>query len=327
MRTKSKFDLAGSLETQDEIENLGRHHSGLQSKADLSPKTKPSLLLLNSVQNGSRIEIPLLTLNQRDEFVKFARHAVTKLDLDLQRKTIQYIESCENLSLRAFGRYFCEGWLKYNAEGNLTKDMTYQAEGLSAKILSKILSYESFSGLKGIDFGFGNGEVCHALSRMGAEMVGFDLSPFFVQCARNRGINARMAAIDGHPREFFKQVDLLEGSQDFVIATLVLDRLSKPRHFLENFFRTVKSKGFFAIQTLLPIIPRDDGPVEKPIVYTSQENQITPGKDLEEDKGRFLELIQAFGGKNIKVQSLSYSVTSLDGIQNYNLWSFSGLKG
>lgn len=274
--------------------------------------------------NGERQEIALDNVKQIRAFQKFAKDAVRGLDSDIQKKTLSHIKSLKGDKLRSYARYFYEGWLKQKSQSNSLS--LYRSDGLTSEVLRKILPFENFYQKKGVDFGFGNGEVAKTLLNLGAEVSGYELSPFFVQTARNQGIAAYLAAIDQDEKHFESEFKMKRLSQDFAIATLVLDRLSFPMRFIRNFFAAIKPGGFFAIQTLLPVVPKDDGPVAQPIVYTSPENQITPGLHLEEDRARLMEVLQKNGSHQIQVTGLTYSVKSLDGTQNYQLWSFNGKK-
>src|SRR4030095_5395996 len=129
-----------------------------------------------------------------------------------------------------------------------------------------------------------NAEIMQALKGLGASVVGLDFNPFFVQKSRSKGLGTRMAKIDVPPQMFTSETGLDSHSQDFAISTLVLDRLSKPRNFIENLFNVLKDDGRFAIQTLLPIVGVDDGEVEHPIVYTPEPDRIATGEDAEQDK-------------------------------------------
>jgi len=217
-----------------------------------------------------------------------------------------------------------EGFCRYLIEG---ANGSYASRGINVDVLKFLLPFDNYRGLKGIDFGFGNGEIMQVLSSMGASMRGLDLNPFFVQKARDKGLDALMVKIDLPPDTFLKESGLDEGSQDFVISTLLLDRLEKPRDFLKNLFLVLKLRGRFAIQTLLPIVGIDDGNVDDPITYTPEEHRITPGKNVEEDKAMLISLMYELGARSLRVYRLPYVVMSRDGIQEYEIWSLVGYKG
>jgi SAM-dependent methyltransferase len=268
------------------------------------------------------------SLHQRKRFRDFVQYAVQDLDSDIQQRTFAYVDAIQGDELRSFSRYFYEGWLKFKEKGQSGKPLAYHSEGLSSEILKGLLSSQQleFKGAAGVDFGCGTGEVLKALSHLGAKMTGFDISPFFIQNIRAQGLQATLTPIDRTLDLFNSSFALRAASQSFAVATLVLDRLSHPQRFLVNLFHALKPRGVFSIQTLLPIVPQDDGPVERPIIYTPPDNRITAGVALEEDKLSLLDLLKKLGGEKINVKGLSYSVTSLDGVQNYTLWSFSGRK-
>ena len=51
---------------------------------------------------------------------------------------------------------------------------TYTSCGINKDVLKTILAFDSFYGLRGIDFGFGNGEILEILKTMGADVIGLD---------------------------------------------------------------------------------------------------------------------------------------------------------
>ncbi|HYP25634.1 MAG TPA: amino acid adenylation domain-containing protein [Blastocatellia bacterium] len=243
---------------------------------------------------------------------------VEPLDDELVEKTRLFISDhiTQNAVYEGFCRYLIEG-----ANGS------YASRGINVDVLKLLLPFESYEGLRGIDFGFGNGEIMQGLASIGASMRGLDLNPFFVQKAKENGLDARMARIDLPVEKFLKETGLEEGSQDFVISTLLLDRLERPKDFLRNMFHVLKPRGRFAIQTLLPIVGVDDGNVDDPITYTPEECRITPGRSVEEDKAALISLTYELGARGLRVYTLPYVVTSRDGLQEYEIWSFVGYKG
>jgi SAM-dependent methyltransferase len=174
---------------------------------------------------------------------------VKGLDPDLVESTRLFIERYhkDETAYQGFCRYFEEG-----------VNDSYASYGINREVLKILFPYHTFVGLKGIDFCFGNAEVLEVLSEMGALMLGVDLSPFLVQKARGKNLNVRMAKVDVSPEIFLQESGVKEGSQDFVISTLTLDRLNNPRNFLVNLFKSLKEGGHFAIQTILPITPVDE---------------------------------------------------------------------
>ena len=122
-------------------------------------------------------------------------------------------------------------------------------------------------------------------------MTGIDLSPAFVQNAKEKAFHVHMGRIDLSIEAFAREFPLTEGCQDFALSTLVLDRIANPKRFLANLFWVLKDEGRFAIQTLLPIVPVDDGKVETPIIYTPEDHRITPGETIDGDKLYLLALL------------------------------------
>lgn len=241
--------------------------------------------------------------------------AISGFDNDIISKTQRLLDSYdpENPIFKCLFRYFLEGF-----------NDSYKAYGIDEELLRFILPYEDFTGFKGIDFGFGNGEVLKRLKGLGAEVKGFDLSPSFVHRGRQLGLDVYQARCDIHPEYFEDEFDIEKNSYDFVISNMVLDRLENPFYFLQNFFLALKYEGRFAIQLLLPVIGSDDEDVEEPIIYTTPQNQIAFGKSVEQDKLAMVTLIRSLGGRDIKICKFPYTIISYTGVKTYECWSVFG---
>jgi amino acid adenylation domain-containing protein/non-ribosomal peptide synthase protein (TIGR01720 family) len=242
---------------------------------------------------------------------------VKELDDDLIQATAGYIDAYyrDEIAYESFCRYFFEG--VYGS---------YSSCGINIEVFHRLFSTAEFEGLKGVDFGFGNGEILKTLSEAGIDVHGFDLSPFFVQRARDRGFKTHMVKIDADLEDFRRHSHAAENSQDLAVSTLVLDRVERPLNLLKNLFFVLKPGGRFAIQTLLPIIPVDDGDLTQPIVYTAERNRLTSGKNAERDRRELALLLGRLGASEINVCRIPYVVVSRDGIQDYTVWSFYGRK-
>lgn len=239
---------------------------------------------------------------------------VQAFDTDLREQTSTFVRTCLGQEThRAFCRYLLEG-----VHDN------YASCGISTAVLFRLLPCLDIEGRHGVDLGCGNGEVLQTLREMGACVRGLDLNPHFVQQARRRGLDARMVKVDAAWKQFSEESGLDEGTQDFVICTLVLDRVEDPRQLLSNAFRLLKQGGYFAIQTVLPINPIEDGDVDDPITYTSTALRLVPGKNASSDKRHFVARLGELGAYDIAVQRVPYVVASRDGVQDYLLWSFTG---
>jgi amino acid adenylation domain-containing protein len=240
-----------------------------------------------------------------------------RLDDDLRAQAQSFIERHRDndMAYRGFCRYFLEG-----------ANDSYAAHGLPIEALSLLLDCADFTGLHGVELGCGNGEVLQALQQAGAHVIGFDLSPCFVQHVRNKGLHARMASVDVAPTDMSNAFGVAAASQDFAISTMVLDRIGKPVHLLQNLFALLKPGGRFALQTILPVIPVDDGEVSEPIVYTQPDDRITAGRTAESDKLALAMLLRKLGAQDVHVRKLPYAIVSRDGVQRYTLWSFAGRK-
>jgi amino acid adenylation domain-containing protein len=242
---------------------------------------------------------------------------IDNLPADLIEKTRSFLSryADNNCVYEGFCRYFIEA-----VEGS------YASCGINKEVLEFLFPYEAAEGMEGIDFCFGNGEIMQILSSMGVRMKGIDLSPFFVQKAREKGLDAYMGKVDVPEELLESEFGIAPGSQDFAISTLALDRLEAPRRFLRNFMLVLKEGGRFAIQTLLPISGIGDGDDDEPIVYTPKQNRICTGESVEQDKQALVALLSELGAADINVCRLPYAVASRDGIQDYTVWCFFGRK-
>jgi amino acid adenylation domain-containing protein len=240
-----------------------------------------------------------------------------ELDADLEEKTASFLKKYfdNKIVYDSFCRYFIEGL-----------NGSYSSRGINKEVLKVLLPCKKFEGLKGIDFCFGDGEVIQILKEMGASAVGFDLSPFFVRRARRLGLDVAMAKVDVPPDEIISETGIEEGSQDFAITTLSLDRLEKPKNLLKNMLLVLKADGRFAIQTLLPITGIDDGGTDDPIIYTLPQDRIGSGQSEEQAKEALINLLRELGAKDLSVCRLPYVVASRDGVQEYTVWSLFGRK-
>ncbi len=240
-----------------------------------------------------------------------------ELDADLLDKTKDIVDKYGNrhASYECLQRYILEGI-----------NNNYASGGIGQKVLSTLLPFDDYSRAQGVDFGFGNAEILRVLNHMGASVTGLDICPVFVEKARNIGLNVRMSKIDVEPEEFEQESGIFKESQDFVISTLTLDRVEKPLNLLLNMFSVLKTGGTFALQTLLPVVAVEDGEVEDPVVFTQEEDRITPGENADEDKTLLINILNQLGASDIYVYHIPYTVKSRDGVQEYKVWSLCGRK-
>ncbi|HYN84436.1 MAG TPA: amino acid adenylation domain-containing protein [Pyrinomonadaceae bacterium] len=242
---------------------------------------------------------------------------VEGLDADVVETTARFVERYGRNAL------VYEGFCRYLLEG--ARD-SYAARGINREVLGLVLGQEDWRGLRGVELGFGNAEIMSILAAAGAEIKGFDLSPFFVQRARRKGLPVRMAKVDVDTAEFVEECGVEEGSQDFALTTMVLDRIENPRNLLRNLFLCLKPGGRYAVQTILPVMPVDDGDVSDPITYTPAENRITPGRSVAGDKRALVKLLDELGASDVHICEVPYVISSRDGLQYYRVWSFYGRK-
>lgn len=259
----------------------------------------------NHIENEDREEV------SKEKLVEL----IKGYDEDIIQKTEQILRRyrSDDSLYKCLVRYFCEGFKN-----------SYKSYGIDERLIKLILPFDSFCGLNGVDFGFGNGEVLNILNNLGAEVVGFDLSPSFVQCSRNNGLNVYQIECDSETERFQEECKVEIGTQDFAITNLTLDRLNNPSNFIKNMFSVLKQGGRFAIQTLLPVNCVDDEDINEPIVYTPEENRITFGKSEEQDKIAIITLLRELGGRNINVCKFPYYVSTITKLNKYKCWSFFG---
>ena len=238
------------------------------------------------------------------------------LDPDLAAATLAFLDrhDGDSAAVGGFCRYFLEG-----------ADATYSARGLTADVLVDLLG--DLRGRRGVEFGCGAGEVLRELAAAGATAVGLDLSPFFVQALRRDGLDVRLARADVAPADLAGETGLADGSQDFAISTMVLDRVHQPRNLLANLVRVLRPGGRFALQTILPVVPVDDGDVAEPFTYTPSELRAVPGREARDDLFGLVAVLRELGAVGIEVRTLPYVIASRDGVQHYRLWSLAGHRG
>lgn len=285
--------------TPSPIENMQRHVEAFRERR------------LNSSKHLLRSALRRLPVNE-------ALKQVESLSPDLQEDTAQFLKEYgkSGVVYDSFCRYLLEG-----------ANNCFSASGLSLDVLKDILPFDSYSGLRGVEFCFGNGEVMEVLARVGAHVTGLELNPFFVSKMRSQGLDARMAKVDEDKAKFLQRAGIEEESQDFAICGLALDRVERPKQLMENMLAVLRPKGRFAIQTLLPVVPVDDGQIDVPITYTQPENRIATNISTERHKGAIIALLSDLGAGDIRIWEFPYAVDSSDGLQEYRLWSFSGVKG
>ena len=128
-----------------------------------------------------------------------------------------------------------------------------------------------------LDFGCGDGEVCVQLARLGYKTTGFDVSPEYVELARER---AKIDEVEDKVMFFVadgSNLTLAEQTFDLVLVQLVLHHVDL-RPCLENIRKHVKPGGHVIIVEPVAYSAalrwlRDRTPVEKDI--SPNERQLT----------------------------------------------------
>lgn len=208
----------------------------------------------------------------------------------------------------------------------LTETITggYASAGLNRDVLRLLLGRSDLTGARVADLACGAGEVLQMLRQLGAHPVGVDVNPLFIQQAHRAGLQAVLTRADLPFGKWDAERGLAAGSFDVVLCTLALDRVEQPRGLVANIFRLLRPGGRFAIQTLLPIVGVDDGPVTDPIVYTPPEHRLTAGENAATDRATLLSTLASNGGCGLSTRTMPYGVRSRDGLQHYTLHSFTG---
>jgi 2-polyprenyl-3-methyl-5-hydroxy-6-metoxy-1,4-benzoquinol methylase len=200
----------------------------------------------------------------------------------------------------------------------------YASAGLNRDVLRVLLGPPFLAGARVADLACGNGEVLWMLRQLGAHPVGVDVNPLFIQQAHRAGLQGVLTRADLPFGKWEAERGLAPGSFDVVLCTLALDRVEQPRELVANIFRLLGPGGRFAIQTLLPIVGVDDGPVTDPIVYTPPEHRLTAGENADTDRAALLSMLASNGGRRLSTRTIPYGVRSRDGLQRYTLHSFTG---
>jgi amino acid adenylation domain-containing protein len=215
-----------------------------------------------------------------------------------------------------------EALVRYSIEGFLG---TYRSCGLTAQLLREILALRRLAGSIGADFGCGNGDCLDTLRDLGVSAIGVDFSPSFVRNIRGRGLDARLSRIDCLPAQFAAESGIASNSLDFALATLVLDRVARPKRLLNNMLSSLRHDGTIAIQTPLPVKATGEGPYEH-TSYTSHEHRVGAADDAGAARAELVQLLTERGVVDIVMRPLETAVVSLDGCRNYQLWSIAGRK-
>lgn len=101
-------------------------------------------------------------------------------------------------------------------------------------------------GLRILDIGCGGGLLCEPLARLGAHVMGIDLSKEAIETAREHA-NKSGLSID------YKEGDLAsmeESVFDVVIASEVIEHVNDPKVFVQQMARSLKKSGCAVITTL-----------------------------------------------------------------------------
>ena len=67
---------------------------------------------------------------------------------------------------------------------------------MEEKIMLKLLSQYSPSGLKLLDIGCGTGEISFEIKKMGVNVTGIDFSSVAIEIAKNKGLDCKCVNLD-----------------------------------------------------------------------------------------------------------------------------------
>uniref|UniRef100_A6VYF7 Amino acid adenylation domain n=1 Tax=Marinomonas sp. (strain MWYL1) TaxID=400668 RepID=A6VYF7_MARMS len=227
--------------------------------------------------------------------------------------TLEFADKLDRFEFESFFRYLLEGLYD-----------SYHSIGLSCSLIREVFEGFNFNGCSGVDFCCGDGKSLSLFTELGANAVGLDISPTFVQNLTGKGYEAYVQNVDVDKGSFFDSVSYKKHSMDFAFSSLALDRVSNPRNFLDNFLSSLKDNGRFGLLTILPVSPFDDGDVDTNSVFTEVDKRISPGNSENEDLYYVVRALISYGAKDIVVKKLPYAVQCKDGYMEYSVWSFSG---
>ncbi|MGJ0531725.1 amino acid adenylation domain-containing protein [Methylocystis sp.] len=215
-----------------------------------------------------------------------------------------------------------ESFARYGVEG---LHGIYRSCGLTPLLLREMLGLRHIVGSVGADFGCGNGDCLDTLRELGTSAIGLDFSPSFVQKLRKRGLDARLSRIDCSPAQFAEESGIADRSLDFALATLVLDRVARPKQLLRNMLSSLRNDGVIAIQTPLPVRPIGEGPYAG-ISYTAEEHRLAGAENPEAARADLVQHLAQLGVVDVVIRPLEMAVMSLDGSRSYQIWSIAGRK-
>jgi ubiquinone/menaquinone biosynthesis C-methylase UbiE len=144
------------------------------------------------------------------------------------------------------GRYWdanAESWTALSRAGyDRSRDLFNTPQFMA--ILPKI------HGLTGLDIGCGEGHNTRLLARGGARMTGFDISPKFLDYARQSERESPLGIEYVHASA--QALPVPDGSFDFATAFMSLMDIPKPELAVREAFRVVRPGGFFQFSICHP---------------------------------------------------------------------------
>lgn len=188
-------------------------------------------------------------------------------------------------------------------------------------LIQFIKEKQIFRDAEGIfDLGAGPGQLVTSLATEYSDkaVLGIDLSPGFARNFRQsnnlRKANMAVGLIDRDAKMFGAEVG-------GAISVLTLDRLTNPKGLIGNMSSCTRG---MVLATLLPVNPVDDNPSRQneAIVYTRDENRLSPGKTEDEDRAVIRRYLEQQWRKPIQFEKVPYVVTSSGDRQEYDLGVF-----
>lgn len=208
-----------------------------------------------------------------------------------------------------------------------------------------------------VDLGCGNGSIIDRWTEQGNPALGIDISPSFALNNKliqlgiidapfedlknmlansqqvndiNRtgnalgvmgqsGENYRLMKLSENIEKVREKIAMLDGKSDIVLSSLTADRVRDLPQLLKNMMRMLKKNGTFALGTLLPVVPEDDGPeVKNRITYAPKNLRITEGVSSEKDAQLLKQFIEDTFRVQVAVNQVLNQTQSSDGYQIYD---------
>lgn len=237
---------------------------------------------------------------------------------EINQRTEQIVRILRN----SRDRFHAAGMFRYLVEG---REHSYHVDvaPLMELMAAEGLMNGHHCGL--LDLGAGPGSMVDVWRSTGRPGLGIDLSPAFVAEKSDR---LRLALIDEGYEDILETIDG-DFRPGLIMTSMTLDRVRKPKQLLANV--TNLSRQFqtpFVLATILPVRPEDDDEsASVKIVYTDDDNRLTPGKDATEDREIILEHLRRLAPEyDVGVHAIPYVIHSSGVRHEYQQYCFLGKR-